>query len=361
MIGTCTKCHRLYDFGSQEAAYEPDRLCRECYQASRNDGAIVQHSKSGGNAFLHYRGLGTFQVPANVQADLNAASEEQLFGTVEASGFVDPFVLAEICNRGLYAAYQVWKAEQRNEGAKAWLRGSDSSTIVGRVTAGKGQRTMTVKIEGYLTLEPCRDLAKATKGQLAIERHWVNAQLRESVVSIVSIWQNGVIKTSNDRRFRPNHMGEYESRVMFENHSLRPFKEGETVESFLAAIQAKEAEQAAELQAKNDAKEAEHKRRLALLGGDRLWDNREEEVYCNPGSEDKLWIVVLIWNDAAGRLHVTHCHIAKPETDWNGKTVHNIKIWDVFSGNGVGNGAASSAQGEDPRDAIERWITREWA
>ena len=79
---------------------------------------IVQHSKSGGNAFIHYRGLGTFQVPANVQSELNAVSEAELFGPVEVSGFVDPFVLAEICNRGLYAAYQVWKAERNNEAPK---------------------------------------------------------------------------------------------------------------------------------------------------------------------------------------------------------------------------------------------------
>jgi len=33
MIGTCTKCHQLYDFGSEEAAHEPDRLCPTCYIA----------------------------------------------------------------------------------------------------------------------------------------------------------------------------------------------------------------------------------------------------------------------------------------------------------------------------------------
>lgn len=34
MIGTCSKCHQLYDFQSEEAAYEPGRLCLRCYQAS---------------------------------------------------------------------------------------------------------------------------------------------------------------------------------------------------------------------------------------------------------------------------------------------------------------------------------------
>lgn len=118
MIGTCTKCGQLYDFVSQEAAYEPDRLCRNCYATewhTKNGGAIIQHSKdASGAAFLHYRGLGTFRVPANVQAELNAASEADLFEAVEVAGFIDPFVIAEVCNRGLYGAYQVWKAERTN-------------------------------------------------------------------------------------------------------------------------------------------------------------------------------------------------------------------------------------------------------
>ena len=35
MIGTCTKCHKAYDFQSEEAAYEPDRLCPTCYKAKQ--------------------------------------------------------------------------------------------------------------------------------------------------------------------------------------------------------------------------------------------------------------------------------------------------------------------------------------
>lgn len=32
MIGTCSKCHQLYDFQSEEDAYAPDRLCLACYR-----------------------------------------------------------------------------------------------------------------------------------------------------------------------------------------------------------------------------------------------------------------------------------------------------------------------------------------
>lgn len=35
MIGVCTRCHNLYDFVSEEAAYEPDRICGPCYRAER--------------------------------------------------------------------------------------------------------------------------------------------------------------------------------------------------------------------------------------------------------------------------------------------------------------------------------------
>lgn len=79
---------------------------------------IVQTSKAAGEAYLHFKGLGTFQVPAGMQAELDAASEAELFASVEKAGFIDPFVLAEICNRGLYAAYQGYKAERDNEAPK---------------------------------------------------------------------------------------------------------------------------------------------------------------------------------------------------------------------------------------------------
>jgi hypothetical protein len=33
MIGVCTVCHQLYDFDSEAATYEPDRICGPCYRA----------------------------------------------------------------------------------------------------------------------------------------------------------------------------------------------------------------------------------------------------------------------------------------------------------------------------------------
>jgi hypothetical protein len=79
---------------------------------------IIRHAKdSSGAAFMHYRGLGTFQVPAGIQAELNAASEAELFAKVEEAGMIDPFVFGEVCNRGLLGKYESWKAAQRNEAA----------------------------------------------------------------------------------------------------------------------------------------------------------------------------------------------------------------------------------------------------
>lgn len=43
MIGVCTKCHQLYDFGSEEAAYEPDRVCGPCYRKAHGKTAPVEY------------------------------------------------------------------------------------------------------------------------------------------------------------------------------------------------------------------------------------------------------------------------------------------------------------------------------
>jgi hypothetical protein len=72
---------------------------------------FVSHSKDGqGNAYIHMRGVGAFQVPTNIQDGLNTATDKWLLDNVERGGFVDPFVLAEIMNRGIY-----WKVVEREE------------------------------------------------------------------------------------------------------------------------------------------------------------------------------------------------------------------------------------------------------
>lgn len=69
----------------------------------------IRHSKdSDGNAYIHMRGLGAFQVPQGVQAGLNEATDEWLLDNLKRNGMVDPFVMAEVMNHGIY-----WKVMQR--------------------------------------------------------------------------------------------------------------------------------------------------------------------------------------------------------------------------------------------------------
>ncbi len=206
----------------------------------------------------------------------------------------------------------------------------------------------------------CRDLAQAKPGQLAIEGN-VGREYTECIIRISKVYKTGNIVTAYGDRYSSRY-GAKEMRRTGGGytHSLRPFKEGETVESFLATQEAKRQAKEDEAAAAANAKEAEHARRLALLGGDHLWENREEFFYGGAVNEPaEITIVVFTWKDALERIHVTHCHIPAPVDDWKGKPGYYIRIWDVVGGNG--QTGASSAQGEDPRDAIERWITQEWA
>lgn len=49
MISTCTRCHQLYDFPSEEAAYEPGRLCPTCYHFGECVRLAATHVADGGD------------------------------------------------------------------------------------------------------------------------------------------------------------------------------------------------------------------------------------------------------------------------------------------------------------------------
>jgi hypothetical protein len=66
-------------------------------------GRFCRFSKTGDEAALHLRGVGTFAVPQGIQDGLNAADDEWLLEHLDVSGFIDPFVLGEVMHRGLYA------------------------------------------------------------------------------------------------------------------------------------------------------------------------------------------------------------------------------------------------------------------
>lgn len=88
---------------------------------------IISHSKDdAGRAYIHMRGVGSFLVPEHIQAGLNAATDEWLLDNLEVNGLVDPFVLCEICNRGIY-----WKVVERQEAARPPQR-STIDFILGR-------------------------------------------------------------------------------------------------------------------------------------------------------------------------------------------------------------------------------------
>lgn len=71
--------------------------------STHTSGRFCSFAKDGDTASLHLKGVGTFGVPQGVQDGLNAASDEWLLDNLHQHGFVDPFVLGEICHRGLYA------------------------------------------------------------------------------------------------------------------------------------------------------------------------------------------------------------------------------------------------------------------
>lgn len=72
---------------------------------------FINHTKDAdGNGYMHFRGVGTFQVPEGVQAGLNEATDEWLLDNLEQNGFIQPFVMGEIMARGIY-----WKVVQRKE------------------------------------------------------------------------------------------------------------------------------------------------------------------------------------------------------------------------------------------------------
>lgn len=74
----------------------------------------IGHSKdSNGNAYIHMRGLGAFQVPEGIQQGLNEATDEWLVDNVKRGAHVDPFVLAEITNRGIY-----WKVAEKEQASR---------------------------------------------------------------------------------------------------------------------------------------------------------------------------------------------------------------------------------------------------
>lgn len=213
---------------------------------------------------------------------------------------------------------------------------------------------MTIKIEGYLTLEPCRDLSNAKPGQLAIEGHG-GREYSETAVEIAKVYKNGQIVLSGGGKYNFKWKGSKDMRrVNFDGnrYSLRPFNEGETVESFLAAQAAsRQAQEEAQLNAAQE-KEAEVTRRLAALDWDSVWDNREEATYEEIQKPGHIQIIVLNWRDNAGWLHVTHCYIPDPVKDLDGNRVYELRLWDV-DGKGTG---ASSATGKDVKATLGRWI-----
>jgi hypothetical protein len=66
----------------------------------------IAHTRNrrNGRSVTHVRGVGAFETPANVQAQLDALSNEELLDSIEVGPFVDPFVMAEIGARGLTGA-----------------------------------------------------------------------------------------------------------------------------------------------------------------------------------------------------------------------------------------------------------------
>jgi hypothetical protein len=219
---------------------------------------------------------------------------------------------------------------------------------------------MTIKIEGYLTAEPCRDLALAKPGQLAIEGNNGSRQYTETIVEIGKVYKNGqIVLTGGEVRYNFRYHGSEDMRRVGKgtawqhSYSLRPFRSGETVESFLAAQEASRQTKEAEAEAAANAKEAEHARRLAAVGGASLWEGRVTATYQLPGKPEQIEILIFVWPDGRGDLHVTHCWIREPWTDYDDRTVYDIELWDVDP-RAAGK---ASIRAYDVRDGIERWIT----
>jgi hypothetical protein len=75
---------------------------------------LLSHSKDEqGNAYIHLAGLGVFQVPEDVQAGLNEATDEWLLDNLVSDGLVQPFIMAEVMNRGIY-----WRVIEREQAAR---------------------------------------------------------------------------------------------------------------------------------------------------------------------------------------------------------------------------------------------------
>jgi hypothetical protein len=209
------------------------------------------------------------------------------------------------------------------------------------------------KIEGYLTADPCRDLAQAKPEQLAIECV-VGREYREIIVQISKVYKNGqIVIVGGDRYNCRMYESTFRRTGGGYTHSLRPFLEGETVESFLAAEQEKRQAKEAEIDAKAASKEAEHMRRLALLGGASLWEGANVASYWLPGCEAPIEIRAMAWIDAAGKLHVTHACVRGTYLDRDDRPTDHLEIWDIDRT----EAGKTSIRTNNVRDAVERYIT----